>query len=210
LPAFAVAGVIWWLLLRVVFPPLEAHGDGIYEMRSPWFMTPTLALLLSLVTVDVVERHVLARFSPRFAAALRAEVMSHQQQALIQALRNQADVIYAVVALIVLLFAWGLSRWYWYVGPSSIVIHPFWSLHSRTYSYEDVAWIGASSATRAPSGNVNNNGWREFAFRFRDGTVWSTVYLHMSAADKSRVSAYISERSGTPVTEVPILERRDI
>jgi hypothetical protein len=89
-----------------------------------------------------------------------------------------------------------------------IVIYPFFSLSSVTYSYTDIVSINTAPLRRAPSGKIVKNGDEDYVIGFCDGYKWSThwVWAGTDDSEKIRLLKYVSAKSGKPIRQLQILE----
>ena len=120
--------------------------------------------------------------------------------------RRVARVLYpAIVAGATIMAILGVD-WYVYFTDSAIVVNEFWSLGTeRQHSYADIVSIETAPEIVAPIGNHVRR--REYVFRFKDGSSWSTNGdpSGASATTKLKVVEFVSSRSAKPVTELPLL-----
>ena len=164
------------------------------------------ALGLGLVTAGLVIE---AWFRRRLGAAYE-EFVRHRDIVSGMNTRKVSRVAYPVMALAATTGAFLMADDYACFSRTEIVINGFWSLHERRYGYSDVVWIGTAPEYMAPSGRIVRR--REYVFRFDDGFSWSTL----DDPSRSRISArkeianFVASRSACPITEIPVLERKDM
>jgi hypothetical protein len=202
----AVLAVAWWAALTAGVPVFRNLPDATFKFVVPARFWVIPAMLLGGVTASViVDIMVRRRLGPRYEIF----VLYRSERAGVDT-RKVTKVVYLTVALLGVMSTVLLADDYAYFSSERIVIDPFLSVGARRYAYSDVAWIGTAPKYRGRHGHVR---WlREYALRFSDGSSWSTLYEPSGAPSEvlEQWARFVSSRSGRPISEVPVLEGKDL
>jgi hypothetical protein len=118
--------------------------------------------------------------------------------------------ISACIALVglALLLILALLHWRTVFTEDKMISYPFFSISSTTYSYSDIIDIQTASQCMAPSGKIVDNGDKDHVIYLSDGYKWSTRWLWAGcdAEEKQQLIEFVSNKSGKPVHQMPILE----
>jgi hypothetical protein len=201
-----VFSLIWWQCLWTAVRVLRKLPDDSFVLvpRPYAWLIPGMGL--GMITTGLVIGPVLRwRLGDRFADFVR-----HRDRLRGFDERKVARIVYSTVALLVAAVAILLADNYAYFSSSDIVINPFWSIRERRYQYSDVAWIGTAPEFVAPNRRPVRR--REYVIRFKDGSSWSTLDdpSGLSMSRKNALAHFVSSLSGQGITELPILERKDL
>jgi hypothetical protein len=108
-----------------------------------------------------------------------------------------------------LFVALGLNH-YVLVQEDRMVISGWMNITTRVLPYDGLVSIKTAPVLIAPIGSEVMR--REFVLQFSNGQRWNTDNAPMSLRpqEKPRMVAFISQASGIPITEVPVLNRGDL
>jgi hypothetical protein len=204
----ALLGWIWCGLFVLFSGPAGFGYDGeSFQLRPivlAWALpSGFLGLISGAIAADLATQLALGSRYAEYVAyqKLQAQRMGIDWQA---AARVVLPAIGGLAALAVLLLAdWGLA-----FTPVEIRVDPLFGLEERVYAYDAVIAIETAPAFIAPNGKRVQR--REHVLRFADGTAWNTRW-DPSDANEDQIAtliAVVSERSGVPVTELPLLPRK--
>jgi hypothetical protein len=115
----------------------------------------------------------------------------------------------ALPILCIMFVALGLNHFV-LVQEDRMVISGWINKTTRTLPYDSLVSIKTAPILIAPIGSEVTR--REYVLQFKNGQRWNTANAPMSLThrEKSRMIAFISQASGIPVTEVPVLNRSDL
>jgi hypothetical protein len=202
----ALFGGLWWAALAAGVPVLRNLPDATFKFVVPARFWAIPAMLLGGVTASVVvDIIVRRRLGPRY----KIFVLDQGERGGVDA-RKLARIVYPAVALLGVTSAVLLADDYAYFSSNYIVINPFFGIGARRYAYSDVAWIGTAPKYRGRHGHVR---WlREYVIKFNDGSSWSTLYEPSGApsAVLEQWARFVSARSGRAISEVSVLEGKDL
>lgn len=198
------AAYLWWrLLLALTGPGGFFHEGELFSLRPRpivWAIpSGLLGLISSIAPINAILRHLLRE---RYAEFVAYGNLRHGFDG--DAIEKPMYLGFGGLAAIAVFM---LGNWYIVFGLEQIRFNPFLGVSEHVFTYQDVEAIETAPAFVAPNGRVVRR--REYVVEFSDGTAWNTN-ADPSDASKADVAALIeaiSERSGVPITELPLLRR---
>jgi hypothetical protein len=205
--AAAPLAYAWWRLFLAVAPGVGFASDGdVFSLRPTGVFWAPPAMLLGILCAAPILDQVLKRsLGPRYREY--EEYVS---------LRNGFDSkrlaapVFVVFGALAVVGALAIFDWHVRFAASEIRLDPLLGVGERTISYADVKAITTAPAFVAPIGRTVER--RTYVLRFSDGSTWNTGQDPSGATcdDLRAVMETIAQRSGVPITEVPVLTRRDL
>jgi len=204
--------ILWplnWFLLTLLFSKLGTLWNGkrfpeaTFALTASWLYYTFPALLPGGATAIYIANR-----------ALRLIIGEHNYQEYNYYVKRYSSfIIIVILSGIIPLLA--LVNWYVLFTPEHIVIKPWYSITRTTWNYSDI-----ESIRTAPAYVNRENGRevivhkREYIIKFRNEekftTGWGFPGTHSSPArlnseQKAQILAYVSQKSGVPITEMDVL-----
>jgi hypothetical protein len=199
-----VAGWLWWqIFLGLAGDPGFSAEGGVHALRpSPisWLIPAMFLGMLSAAPVLEGILRWLLKGRYREYVAYQNRRHGFDSEAIEKPFYLGVGGLSAIAACLI-------GNYYVLFTPNEIRINPLLGLRERVFAYEDVVAIHTAPALVAPNGDTVAR--REYAVHFSDSTLWNTNWDPSDATDEQVVSVVraISERSGVPISELPVLGR---
>jgi len=201
-----IATYVWWQLF-LDFAPANcfSHDAAVFSLRPPRIAWLIPAMVLGLLSagplIDAMLRRFLEERYPEYVAYQNLRYGFDSA-----AIERPFYLAFGGLAAICVFM---IANWYAVFTPAEIRINPFLAVRELEFRYSDVVSIDTAPAFVAPNGKAVRR--REYVLHFSDASSWSTTNEPSDASEvelRSLVKA-VSERSGVPISEVPILGREE-
>jgi hypothetical protein len=199
-------GYGWWkVLCNLVGSNGLSMSNEIYSISAGPVIWAIPAMVLGILTaslaIDIIYKSLLKERYREYVAYLN------------QRYRINTEAItkpfYIGSIVLVAIFIYLVADWYALFTPSQIRTNPFWGFQETVHAYSDVVSIKTAPKFEALAGNVKNR--RAYVVYFSDSSTWDTAGepSEAPAANMRKLIEEISNRSKVPITELPLLTRKD-
>jgi hypothetical protein len=202
----AIASYLWWkLFLGLATETGFAYDGAVFALRPARIAWLLPAMFLGMLSAGPAVNAVLRRLlKNRYYEYVAYQNLRYgfDSEAIVKPFCLGFGGLVAVGVFVI-------ANWYAIFTTTEIRLNPFFSIRERSFSYADVVSIKTAPAFVAPNGKTVQR--REYVLQFSDSTSWNTKDEPSDAAEaqvRSLVHA-VSERSGTAISEIPVLHRED-
>ena len=196
LTIWCLCAAILGTLFDAVLGKLFTTSDTVHLVRTPIPVVYVLAAGASLLPAAWFTRRALGWLMGRRFESYEymCAVKNRVQERVLQ------TIFVCLTVIAVLLLELSLDH-YTRFDPTGVRINGFWTLGSRSFTYEDIKELRAVTSFTAPNGKHVER--PHFSIHFVDGTRWRTLHFHDTdpVADE-KLFDFLREQTGLEIREV--------
>lgn len=195
----------WKVLCNLVGSSDLTVSNGTYSVRAGPAIWAIPAMVLGILTASLaIEIIYKGLLKERYREYVAYQNMRYRVDS-----EAMAKLFYLCGGVLVAIFVYLVADWYALFTPAQIRINPFWGFRETTHTYTDIVSIKTAPKFKAPSGALNNR--RAYVVHFSDSSTWDSTQQPSDPPEAimRKLIVDISDRSNVPITELPLLSRKD-